>query len=166
MFCLHHRVIGYQVFGVLTLNDEARLTKHLLQNYEIAASKYARPVTNPKDTLEVSHGLILQKIEYIEPYSDRAVLNAWENYVSIFLQNSFNLYPIILFPSICKVRCPKCKWILSRNHCFCTLKMKSWICYGKKRKLISCRSQKMYSFVPCNKMKGNWVSCLISTMIH
>ena len=121
MFCLHHRIIGYQVFGVLTRNEEGLLTKRLLDQYRRGGSKYARPVTNPNDILEVTHGLSLQSINSLDTHSNRAVLTVWENYVSIYFQSSFNLYSIILFPNVSRVRCCKIKWALSRNHCFSTL---------------------------------------------
>ena len=68
-------------FGFV-LNDESRLTKQLLLNYE-SGSKYARPVAKASDAVEVKHGVSLQSIEYIDTYSNRATLDIWESYVSI-----------------------------------------------------------------------------------
>ena len=75
-------ILGWHIVGVLSTYDEARLTKHLLDNYERNGSKYARPVNKYDDVPEVLHGLALQSIDIIDPYSDRMVLNVWEYFVS------------------------------------------------------------------------------------
>ena len=45
-------------------------------------SRYIQPVANSSKALEVKHGLSLQKIEYVDTYSNVVNVNVWENYVS------------------------------------------------------------------------------------
>ena len=79
MFCSF--VICWSV-NVLALNDETRLMKNLLENYDRFGSRYVRPVANSTDALEVQHGLALQKIEDVDTYNNALKLYIWENYVS------------------------------------------------------------------------------------
>ena len=77
---LHHpnySLVAYQFLNVLALNDETRLINQLR-----FGSRYVRPVANSADALEVKHGISLQKIEYVDTYSNVINVNVWENYVS------------------------------------------------------------------------------------
>ena len=79
-YFLHHSyysLVAYQILNVLALNDENRLIDQLR-----FGSRYVRPVTNSADALEVKHGISLQKIEYVDTYSNVLNVNVWENYVS------------------------------------------------------------------------------------
>ena len=64
------------------MNDETRLMKNLMENYDRAGSRYVRPVANSTDALEVQHGLALQKIEEVDTYNNVLKAYIWENYVS------------------------------------------------------------------------------------
>ena len=77
---LHHSnysLVAYQFLNVLALNDETQLTDQLRFGF-----RYVRPVANSSEALEVKHGIALQKIEYVDTYSNVLNVNVWENYVS------------------------------------------------------------------------------------
>ena len=77
---LHHSnysLVAYQFLNVLALNDETQLMDQLR-----FGSRYVRPVANSSEALEVKHGIALQKIEYVDTYSNVLNVNVWENYVS------------------------------------------------------------------------------------
>ena len=73
----NYSLVAYQFLNVLALNDETRLMDQLR-----FGSRYVRPVANSSDALEVKHGISLQKIEYVDTYSNVVNVNVWENYVS------------------------------------------------------------------------------------
>ena len=73
----NYSLVAYQFLNVSALNDETKVMDQLR-----FGSRYVRPVANSTDALEVKHGISLQKIEYVDTYSNVLNVNVWENYVS------------------------------------------------------------------------------------
>ena len=68
------------------MSTEARLTTHLLQNYQrVNAFGVARPALNPYDTVNVQFGFALIDFMSFDQQTRGAELKLWERYVSIKL---------------------------------------------------------------------------------
>ena len=88
-----YSLVVYQFLNVLALNDETRLMDHLRLG---VGSRYVRPVANSSDALEVKHGIALQKIDYVDTYTNVMNVNIWENYVSKETSKSENFAKIVV----------------------------------------------------------------------
>ncbi len=65
----------------LTMSDEKRLIKHLLDNYE-RVGLVGRPVYNTSETVRVNYGLALIQILDLDEKNQVLTTNVWSRYVS------------------------------------------------------------------------------------
>lgn len=67
--------------GTITMSDEKRLIKKLLDNYE-TVGVVGRPVYNVSQTISVSYGLSLIQILDLDEKNQVLTTNVWSRYVS------------------------------------------------------------------------------------
>ena len=73
------------LLGVVTgSNEEGRLVKSLLEAYTRVGGRWARGVANPKDRLNVTHGLTINNV-HLHPTLGVMAVTAWENMVNALL---------------------------------------------------------------------------------
>ena len=69
--------------GNVTLSDEKRLIKHLLERYK-KFGVVGRPVQNKSETISVEYGLGLIQIQDLDEKNQVLTTNVWCRYVSFF----------------------------------------------------------------------------------
>ena len=92
---IHFTGLNFAVTSVLTLSDEKRLIKHLLENYEKVGIN-GRPVYNVSETVTVKLGVALVKLLEMNVAEGTGTFSVWLRYVS-----TIN-YPFFSIPNTLK----------------------------------------------------------------
>ena len=77
---MYFSVLLCQFVADVNGNDENRLVKQLLSNYERFGGKHARGVASPTSVLNVTHGLTINDLE-IDVAKGTIAVYVWENMV-------------------------------------------------------------------------------------